>query len=157
MEPLQTKPVYHHPIPWQVVVALVLNCCNALLLTAQAYLLLNDLEQFPRPTETLVLGILLLAALAAALQVVLAVCIAARQHWARILQITLCVLASCYNLLAVVGLAIIPETFGSGFERDLTLLAYLGLAIGLGLLFMLHNEKAAAYTYRGGGAGYPEE
>jgi hypothetical protein len=156
MDPLQTKPAYHHPIPWQILAALALICCNILSLAFQATLLLIVGDQLPEPGPHLVLGLLAATGLAALTNVVMAVCIAARRNWARSLEIALCVIGCFYYVPAAVGISLAPVPTSFGLDAGAVLATYLALALSLALLFLLHNEKAAAYTYLGGGAPRPE-
>ncbi|MFG3341575.1 hypothetical protein [Glycomyces sp. NPDC048151] len=157
MEPLQAKPAYHRPIPWQVLAALALICGSVLSLAVQASLLLELRGVLSEPGPSLVMGLLVTTALAALASAVLAVGIAARQNWARTTEIALCVLSCFYNVPAAVGFSIAPVRTSLGYDSAAALSAYLALALCLALLFLLHSEKAAAYTYRGGGSSWPEE
>lgn len=156
MAPLDAKPAYHRPIPWQVLVALALICCTVLSLAFQASLLLAVQGRLLEPGPKLVAGLLLGTALAALANTVLAVGIAARLDWARSLEIALCVICCFYNVPAAAGFTIADVPASLGLGPEVVLSTYLALALGIALLFLLHSDKAAAYTYRGGGAAWPE-
>ncbi|WP_091038807.1 hypothetical protein [Glycomyces harbinensis] len=141
MEPLRTRPAYHHPIPWQVVAALVLIGASVCSLTYLAALMWAD---FRSPTEEAVLWPLVATAAAAAAQVAVAVCIAARMNWARIIGFGTCMLTGVV-------------AFASGLAAGLDVPSYTGIGIGLVLFFLLRSEKAKRHTYKGGGASWPED
>jgi hypothetical protein len=134
----RSKPAYHHPIPWQVVVALVLIGASILSLTYLVSLLWIEYDSGDAPLWPLVA-----TAVGIVVQVTVGVCIAARLNWARVAGFTLCILAA---LVAVV----------SGFAAGVNVSSFTGVGVGIVLFFLLRSDKAAAYTYKGGG-GWPED
>lgn len=157
MEPLRTKPVYHRPIPWQVVTALALIGGYLVLLTVRAaslwaaYTLLGpraELAPEVGVAQRWALLALIVTALAIVLNVVLGVCIAARQNWARVLAHLLYLIFAVFHICRAVF-------FGAMGTAAWPL--YGGIAFCLALLYLLHGEEAKAYTYKGGGGSWPEE
>ncbi|WP_194201949.1 hypothetical protein [Glycomyces albidus] len=155
MEPLQTKPVYHHPIPPQIVGALALIGCDVLWLALVAAAALIRSASDPNPR--LALALAAAAAAAAAAHLALGVCIAARQNWARIVEIALGLLTCFQHIPVAIGFSFLPAVVGPGLVGGVALPAYGVVAFCLALLLLLHNEAAEAYTYRGGGGRPPEE
>ncbi|MCD0445954.1 hypothetical protein LO763_20290 [Glycomyces sp. A-F 0318] len=163
MEPLRTKPVYHHPIPWQVATALPLLGCNVLSLVLQARAIL-DYGVAPPPSQAwpaldawpaLAVLHLICTVVAAAACAAAAVCIAARRDWARTTAVAVCVVLCFYYVPIAIGFTVVPLVIDSGFAGGLLASVCGALALCLALLHLLHGEEAAAYTYKGG--RWPEE
>jgi hypothetical protein len=143
MEPLQAKPAYHHPIPWQVVVALVLVAASVLSLTYLASLLWIDYGSRAEDGRETVLWPLVATAAAIVVQVVVAVCLAARMDWARIIAFGLCLFTSVVAII-------------SGLVAGLAVPSFTGVGICLILFFLLRSEKARTYAYKGRVMEWPE-
>ncbi|GAA2261100.1 hypothetical protein GCM10009853_012710 [Glycomyces scopariae] len=157
MDTLHPAPAFHHPIPWQVVAALALIGCHALALVLQSAAALALFRSQQPPESRLTLLVLLGAATAAAANAVLGACIAARQDWARTVAVALSLLACFSYGAASVVLSFAAFATAPGVRGTLLLSAYGAFAFCLALLFLLQNERAAAYTYRGGGGDRPDE
>lgn len=143
MEPLRTKPVYHHPIPWQTIAALALIGLDVLVRAATAVLtfaLTSALDVVPA-AATAVLASSVLAILVTLMWIALGVCIAARLDRARNL-------AMWFSLLNIITAMLLAFAFVPLWE--ITASAVASGAFSLCLLFLLGGDASKAYTYRAG-------
>lgn len=148
METAPSKPAYHHPMPWQIVVALVVTGLDALALAFMAAGLAAVSGSAPQQVRGILLILTALVALGAVAYVSLGVCIAARLNKARKLAIVL----NFVFVLSAVGILVVLGAMGE-FNPA-------ALASGVLSLFMvalLSNERSQAYTYKSGEDGWPED
>jgi hypothetical protein len=130
METTPSKPVYQHPMPWQITVALVLIGLDVLFTAATAVLTFSPL-----------------AALWTLIWIALGVCIAARLNRARNL-------ALAFNLLSIL-IAIMLTVVFAALGAIAVLTAASG-AFSLGMIFLLGSEASKAYTYKVGLRSYQD-
>lgn len=152
MEPLTSKPAYHHPIPWQVVTALVLLGLAAASYAIQsAALWIAHLLPATAQQHRLLLASAIATAFGAAVAVAVGVCIAARLDWAR-------KVALAFNLLGIMQAVAVLGTVGAFGEIGVPVLAGGAQAsILFALLFLLSSAAAKTYTYKGGGGTWPDD
>ncbi|WP_026922977.1 hypothetical protein [Glycomyces arizonensis] len=144
MEFPRSKPAYHHPIPWQIVVALVLIGASLLSLAYLAALLWVDYDSRIEDGREAMLWPLVATALAVVVQVAVAVCIAARMDWARRIGSGMCLFTG-----AVASV--------SGLVAGVAAPSFTGIGVVLILFFLLRAEKAERYTYRGRAMDWPDD
>jgi len=147
MEPTPAKPFYHHPIPWQVVVALVLIGATIVSLTFFAATLW-DLYASGKSA----LWPFVVMALATVFHVVAAVCVAARLNWARLMAFRLSWLVVVIAGVSGVITIAVADDPGPVGPTPLP-----GLILNIILFFLLRSEKSEVYTYKGGGGSLPED
>jgi hypothetical protein len=146
--PVRTKPAYHRPMPWQIVVALVLTGLDGLTLALNAAKLGTIAASAPQQFRWMPFLLTILVALAAAVYLVLGACVAARLKTARKLAV---VVNFILLLFALMALAV------SGAIGELNVLALVSGAFSLFMISLLGSEQAQAYAYRGGDDSWPEE
>ncbi|MFC3494300.1 hypothetical protein [Glycomyces rhizosphaerae] len=123
-DPPGTRPVYQRPMPWQIIVALVLIGLAVL-----------------SSAMTAVLTFSVVAALSALIWIALGVCIVARLDRARNL-------AMAFNLVNILIAVLLTLAFAAlGAIAALT--AASG-AFSLGMIFLLGSDASKAYTYKVG-------
>ncbi|PRY58390.1 hypothetical protein [Glycomyces artemisiae] len=122
LHPPRKKPVYQHPMPWQVVVALVLIGLDVLSRAATTVLTFSPVS-----------------ALGALIWIALAVCIAARLDRARNL-------AMWFNLLSLLLAVLLTFAFAS--VPGIMVLTIANGVFALGLIYLLGSEASKRYTYR---------
>ena len=148
MEPTPSKPIYHHPMPWQIVVALVVTGLGALALAFMAAGLAAVSGSVPRQVQGILLILTVLVALGAVVFVSLGVCIAARLNKARKLAIVL----NLVFFLSAVGILVVLGVLGEFNPASLA-----SGALSLFMVALLSNERSQAYTYKSGEVGWPED
>ncbi|MEU5152792.1 hypothetical protein [Glycomyces sp. NPDC021274] len=148
METTPSKPVYHRPMPWHIVVALVVTGLDALALAFMAAGLAAVSASAPRQFQGLLLMLTALVALVTVVYVSLGVCIAARLNKARKLAIVL----NLVFFLAAVGILIVLAVIGEFYPAALA-----SGALSLFMIALLSNERSQAYTYKSGEARWPED
>ena len=124
METTPSKPVYQHPMPWQLTVALVVIGLDVLLTATAAVLTFSPM-----------------AALGTLIWIALGACIIARLNKAR----TLAIGFNFLNILVAVLLTAVLASLGA--------VAALPAAYGafsLGMIFLLGSDASKAYTYKVG-------
>lgn len=123
-DPPGTKPVYQHPMPWQITVALVLIGLDVL-----------------SSAMTAVLTFSVVAAVSALIWIALGVCIVARLDRARNL-------AMAFNLLNILIAVLLTLAFAA--HGAIAVLTAASGAFSLGMIFLLGSDASKAYTYKVG-------
>lgn len=124
METAPSKPVYQHPMPWQITVALVLIGLDILFTAAMAVLTFSPL-----------------AALWTLIWIALGVCITARLNRARNLAMAF----NLFNFMIALILTVLVASLGA-----FTVLTAASGAFSLGMIFLLGSDASKAYTYKVG-------
>ncbi|GAB4002166.1 hypothetical protein GCM10029992_39640 [Glycomyces albus] len=134
-----TKPVYHRPMPWQIVVALVFIGLDVLAYALMAAGLGVVAGSAPERSGVPIVLMTPVALIALAF-IALGVCIAARLNKAR----KLAVIVNVIFLMFAVWSLISSIAFGG-----LDVPALFGGAFSLAMLYLLASDRAKAYTYKG--------
>lgn len=143
-----TKPAYHHPMPWQTVVALVFIGLDALALLLMASGLAAVAGSAPRQVQGLLLFMTVPVVLGAIVFTVLGICIAVRLNKARKIAVVL----NFFFLIAAIAVLIVL-----GIVGEFNPAALFSGALSFFMISLLSNERSQAYTYKDGEGGWPED